>query len=453
MGSYAALSIGGYELFQTKSYVDPLAMSVFTERDRIARLVPDHGQAVERASAIPGTWKRADLLELADDVLVDIRYRASAAAVAERLDVMAISLARVRDGFERRLRERADDIADALEDETVSRSAVAQMLREATFSDWSTAFQEFMASDLHPGWPSLAPASLRTEMMRYIDAEADEAFFGLPGDARWLLRAAVEVLGPDAVVEYDIGELVRSGWYELQQPIAAEANRDLQAAARANAPVIVLTEGSSDAAALRLALQVLSPHLIGYVTFYDFHGMNAAGGAGSLAATVRAIAAAGVVNRTIAVFDNDTAGRDAIRSLSSAALPESLCVITLPELELARAYPTRGPQGESTQDVNGLAASLEMYFGEDVLRDPEGHLTPVEWSNLDRGMGAWHGALQRKGQLQERFVDKVRRAAKEPELLESLDWAGMRLIIDRLVHAFDRTDASPDVRSRSESGL
>lgn len=433
MGSYAVLSIAGYELIKSKSYVDQVAMSVFTERDRIALLIPDQGVA----EPIPADWSLSNLVELPEDTRVDIRYRASSAAVAERLEVMGVSLARIRGAFEARLRERADEIAEAMDDGGVSRAALAQMLRAATFLDWSAAFRELMASDVHPGWPFNAHEALRTEMMRFIDDESDETFFGLPGDARWLVRAAAEVCGPDAIIEYDIGELVRSGWYELHEPVAAEAIDGLRRAARDNAPVVVLTEGSTDAAALSLGLGLLAPHLVGYLTFLDFHGSNAAGGAGALATTVKALAAAGVINRALALFDNDAAGRDAIRGLSGTGLPDSVRVTTLPELALARSYPTHGPSGAAVQDVNGLAGSLELYFGEDVLRGPAGELMPVVWRAYDRGIGSWQGALEDKALLQARFADKVGQASRNPRLLESLDWSGMRQIIDAVVHAFD----------------
>lgn len=337
MGSYAPLSIAGYELFQTKSFVDPVAMSVFTERDRVAVLVQPGEPVDDRAEPIPPDWTDSDLIGLPDEPTIYVGYRATSRAVAERLEAMGVSLAHVRAAFERRLHERADEIAEAMEEESVPRSALSQMLREATFLDWSSAFQELMADDIHPAWPFTPPEALRTEMMRFIATESEnDSFFGLPGDARWLLRAATEVCGPDVVVEYDISELVGGGWYELHQPVAEEAVAGLRRDARHNAPTMVLTEGSTDAVALEAAVGLLAPHLIDYLTFLDFHGANAAGGTGALVATVRGFAAAGVLNRAVALFDNDTAGRAAIRALERTRLPESIRVATLPDLALGR---------------------------------------------------------------------------------------------------------------------
>jgi hypothetical protein len=438
VGSYAPLTIGGYELFQTKSYVDPVAMSVFSERDRVALLTSTAEGSTAASTPIPDAWSRSDLVEYQDDddIRARIVYRASSGAVADRLEAMGISIEEVRAAFERRLAQQADDIAEAAEDDDVSRVGLSSMLREATFLDWSAAFQEFMAGDIHPAWPSVAPHALRTEMMRFIAEEAEDTLFGLPGDARWLLRAVTEVCGPELVVEYDITELVLSGYYELDERVAERAITGLREGAPHNAPLVVLTEGSSDAFALAESLSVLAPHLAGYVTFPDFQGANAAGGTSHLVAAVRAFAAAGILNRTIALFDNDVAGRAAIHSLARTRLPASLRVTTLPELPIARDYPTRGPSGASREDVNGRAASIELYFGNDVLRSADDALMPITWGGRDRALDDWQGEVADKAELQRRFQEKLRRTRENPSLIETLDWSGMRLIINHILRAF-----------------
>ena len=442
MGSYASLSIAGYELFQTQSFVDPVAMSVFTERDRVAVLLPREATADSRATDIPADWTDSDLVDLPPEMTVSICYRASSRVVAERLEAMGVFLGEVRAAFEKRLRDRAQEIADAMEADELPRPALGQMLREATFLDWSAAFHELITDDIHPAWPFRAPRELRTEMMQFIvDESEQEAFFGLPGDARWLLRAATEVCGPDVVVEYDITDLVQGGWYELQEPVAEKAIAGLRQEASHNTPTIVLTEGSTDAAILEGAVRLLAPHLVGYINFLDFHGSNAAGGSGTLVNTVRAFAAAGVMNRVLALFDNDTAGRAAIRSLDRTRLPASLHIATLPDLELGRDYPTTGPTGSALQDVNGRAASLELYFGRDVLQQDNGELTPIAWKSYDPAVGDWQGELLNKSLLQGRFAEKVRRAASNPQLVTSLDWTGMRQIIQLAIYAFSGSDA------------
>lgn len=58
-------------------------------------------------------------------------------------------------------------------------------------------------------------------------------------------------------------------------------------------------------------------------------------------------------------------------------------VMQYPDLDLPRAYPALGPPtvddkaaSVAVADVNGLATSIELYPGRDVLTDEGGHLYP-----------------------------------------------------------------------------
>jgi hypothetical protein len=119
---------------------------------------------------------------------------------------------------------------------------------------------------------------------------------------------------------------------------------------------------------------------------------------------------------------------------------------------LVAGNPTIGPTGAAAQNVNGRAGSLELYFGEDVLRRRTGDLTPVEWRSYDSAVGDWQGELLDKALLQQRFAEKTRRALEDPGLLESLDWTGIRQIIDRVLYAFAEPyeSGASEVESSSE---
>jgi hypothetical protein len=87
-------------------------------------------------------------------------------------------------------------------------------------------------------------------------------------------------------------------------------------------------------------------------------------------------------------------------------------------------------------DINGLAGSLELYFGLDVLRDGDGNLSPVQWRGYVDGVKRYQGEILDKARLQARFREKLRSCREEPRLIESTDWEGMRAILDRLRSAF-----------------
>lgn len=62
------------------------------------------------------------------------------------------------------------------------------------------------------------------------------------------------------------------------------------------------------------------------------------------------------------------------------------------------------------EDVNGRAASLELYFGEDVLRQTDGGLTSVQWTGYSKKQASYQGEILNKVQLQKRFRAKLKSA-------------------------------------------
>jgi hypothetical protein len=126
-----------------------------------------------------------------------------------------------------------------------------------------------------------------------------------------------------------------------------------------------------------------------------------------------------------------------MRPLQRVALPTTVRVLQLPPLPLGSQYPTVGPTGRADADVNGSAGSIELYFGEDILRRADGKLTPVIWKAYDPSLGRYQGELEDKGRLQGAYRAKLR-ASREAGSPDG-DWSGMSLILSRLVNAFTPT--------------
>jgi hypothetical protein len=197
-----------------------------------------------------------------------------------------------------------------------------------------------------------------------------------------------------------------------------------------------LTEGTTDAEVLSQAIDILAPHLSGYIRFLDYD-FKPEGGASALVRAVRAFAAAGISNRVIALFDNDTAATEALMLLDEKRLPSNFRVCQLPHLPLATDYPTLGPSGLSRMNVNGLAVSVEMFFGEDILRSIENDLPPVQWRGYMSKIGRYQGELMHKASLQVEFRKRAQESLKRGETLPGEDWSGMRLLLHQLTSAFD----------------
>jgi len=264
----------------------------------------------------------------------------------------------------------------------------------------------------------------------------DEDFAFEYSDIRYFLRAILELFEADELLILDYTKLVHAGYYSEQDALRDLAIEELSEGFATNQKVVILTEGSTDTLILRRTLDVLYPHLRDFYSFVDFSAANLAGGAGALANTVKTFVGSGIQNRAVALFDNDTAAKDALRALSSVELPDNVKVVQLPTLDLAEDYPTIGPQGRVNININGLACSIELYFGSDVLADPEHGFVPIQWKGYNQTLSQYQGEILDKSRLQERYLRIVSEAEASQETKNSHDWDPMAKVFETLFEAF-----------------
>lgn len=364
--------------------------------------------------------------------LEQVQLRAAGKVVADRLDVMGIDAASILADLDEMLETKAEGLINGKFfawsiDEHQRKVSEGQRIQGMTGRDWARR----LASAVNP------------------DSSLDKN----PDDQRWLLGLisewetrrrlrAVLLAIPDAEVVLEIPFDPDYPWLGVDQKIiASESQKKMYQTAATHVPAIVLTEGKTDAEFLRDSLEVLYPHLTDLVRFMDYEQRPEAG-IGALMRGVRAFAAAGIANRVIAIFDNDTAAvnelrkLDELRELGRIRLPEHICVMKYPDLDFARNYPTLGPptvnhpHGSPEQaDINGLAASIELYLGRDVLMAEDGSLRPVQWKAFILEMNNYQGVVTGKREIQESFRAKVSIAKRSPETIKDQDWKGLSLIL------------------------
>ena len=440
MGSYCQLEIAGHGFLGSKSYVDDVLMTLFDESDRqvTERRIDD----ADPDSAGPDDEPEFETL---------YQYRLDAAGAKHRLDILGFTVARARDAFEHGIQELLsvdDDEGSSFYcgpswlDEGDERRSFVESL---AFERWGEGLREFLASGIvAPLWGENAEKESRLDpLVRFIaGAEWDEDFlYGFPRcDPRLFMRAVLEFTDESIPVVLDYSDLVYGGYYEEPAQLARNARASIQREFVATARTIVLTEGSTDSEFLSKSLAALYPHLVPLYSFIDFAGPNMEGGTGNLVRIVKGFIGCGVANRVIAIFDNDTAAADALRSLESVDLPEHFRILQYPRLPYADDYPTIGPQGQANLDVNGLAGSIELYFGLDVLRN-DGQAMPVQWKGFIAPIGKYQGEVLDKRRLQQQFRRKVESTSDPREARESPDWIGMRLILESIFVAFDAEEA------------
>lgn len=454
MSSYARLTLGSLPLEESRNHVDPELIWLFRPSDKqieqLTRRDPDRLRdyiAEEHINYFsdehPYTY---------------VEYRCSAEEVRDRLELKGFTLesakTRFYSGLEHDIR-RTDPLVQAdraFEQLRPAREEELRVLRSLTIENWLEAVNRIKEDQLTKDIIESIPSHDEDlPLLRYM-LQFPGKLYGFPGpgydvpkyDYLLFLRLVIESSPPSDELVYDLSPLAFGGYIEAEDDFVSLAESDTDTTAVFSQSVIILTEGTTDRNFLERSLYLLYPHLARYFHFFEFdlnRDNRLGGGVGNLANLVRAFAGASVRHRVLALFDNDTASKDALRNLDPSLLPENIIFRYYPELPLAENYPTVGPTGRTTMNVNGLAGGIELYLGRDVLEGEDGQLIPVQWTGFNQGVGAYQGVLLNKSAIQRRFREKLDMCESCPDQLDCYDWDGMRAILDVMRTAFHSLDS------------
>jgi HEPN/Toprim N-terminal domain 1 len=410
MGSYAEFWLESLFIGSTKNAFDPNLMQLFRASDKRV-----HRCAVKELPQPRHHW--ASYME-PDEIVDAVYYTAPVPLVKDRLELKGYTLDTAKRAFAKRMRAQAKEYKHearaGLEDYYENKAKLLKALDE---DKWTATLRHIKEAGLDtPEW------------------------FGFEGiNLNVPLRLALEIRTDQDNCVYDVTDLITQEYFDKSEDFVALASEPTLDERTSRSKIIILTEGKSDGRILSESMRLLYPHLADYFAFMDFEGARVEGGAPHLAKIVKAFAGAGIVNKTIAIFANDTAGQDAIRSLREIKLPGNLSVLRLPELKALCRYPTIGPSGLTNMNINGKAASIELYLGDDVLRG-NGKLQPVKWSSYIASMGQYQGEILGKDKIHKRFREKLARQRNRPNLTQDPNWSGLCTIMSGIFSAFHRFD-------------
>lgn len=426
MGSYCQLYIDEYPVFSSKSYVSPAVMTMFREGDKalFQRRFRERNQV---------EWGHVDPDD--DDFETAVEYRAKVKDLRQRLDVIGFSLGRARSEFNEvksaeieKLKEWSKDDDHSLWEDTI------RVLEESSFEDYMSAYKEILGSNIHPVY-YLKENESASELIKYMLKDNDEFFWGFPcHDFRCFFRVLLEIAPSESEAVQDISDLVSSGYYDETDKVCHIALEEMIGDYAVSSKIIVLTEGSTDTEFLNKSLKLLYPHLYDYYTFMDF-GFKPPGGVGPLVNAVKSFAGAGIENRVIALFDNDTAAFSAVESLKNIAIPNNIVITHYPDISLGDSYPALGPNGKSLQNINGLACGIELYLGKDVL-EKDGELIPIQWKGFDSRISRYQGEILEKANIQDRFRDKASQCSQDKNNIPSTKWEEMHQLFQHVFGVF-----------------
>lgn len=328
MTSSFTLNISGFEVWSNKQEIPAELLTVFTEADRKESRIPDPCDRSRRITAYT--------------------YSETASSIRQRLDIMGFTISKC---------EKAYNAFNKLKRAQFRRrqadSSLPQILRETrpkllSFNRWKEAMRQAIDHKIYEWNVEEFISVPGTDFARLIAKETgyDYAAYSFPVvDIRYFLRAVLEVCSPNESVVLDYTDLVYAGWYSRTAKPATSARERIAWQYSSHEKIVVVTEGSSDSRILSKAIRLLYHHLADYYSFSDFAAANAQGSAGDVIRTVKAFISNGIKNRVIGLLDNDAAAEDAMRGLSRVSLPKNVKILRLPDTDIAKMYPTIGPQG------------------------------------------------------------------------------------------------------------
>lgn len=436
MGQYCELYISDYPIATSKNEIDPFILSLFQPEDlkSFTRKISERNQLL---------YGRGDTDD--EEYEKAVEYSNTSKSIKDRLEIMGFTLKKVKAEFQIDKQESVDSLKYYIKNKTFGDSEdiykrleiEAKLLESSSFEDFLQASKEIIDNKYrYKVKVEELPKETNSLILYLLEYDNGLDRFPYNHDLRVLLRALLEITPNDSKITYDITELIDSEREDDIEEIYEDTIQNITYDYELGEKFLILTEGSTDIQILQDAMNVLYPHLRGYYSFMDFGISNAAGSTSSLVASVKSFVGAGIKNRVIALFDNDTAAESAIRGLNKTLIPGNIKILKYPDIKLAEDYPTLGPTGISNMNVNGLACSIELYLGKDILQNDNGYI-PIQWKGYDQAVGKYQGEVTDKLTIQKKFQIKVGECLQDRNKIVSDNWVELEKLLKTVFNAFN----------------
>jgi hypothetical protein len=421
MGRTANLLFENYIIASTND-LDPEVLTMFQEDDLHVDIIKQEGDTVFEAKAY---------------------FQNTIGNIVDRLNIIGY-LKELVQGFYidhlqfdiKKLREHLNSLKEGEEELKKKIETDIRLLQNASISDFNEALEILINEKIYIHNKNTYKGN--NYYCRYLLEGNNSIFDKYPDNSINNIILGISESFPDSsLITYDYSDLIDYSFFEPSVYGAFQyAKSFINYGYKLGEKIIILTEGSTDIKILQSAIELLYPHLKDYYYFMDFHSSNASGSTSSLVNTIKSFVGAGLKNKIIALFDNDTAAREALTSLKAIKIPKTISIQHLPYLAFAENYPTIGPAGFTAMDINGMACSIEMYLGNKFIKDENGYI-PVQWKGFSVKMGDYQGEILKKESIQNKFfayIDEVRQGTTE---VDRDDFENLELIFDQIFNAFD----------------
>lgn len=192
----------------------------------------------------------------------------------------------------------------------------------------------------------------------------------------------------DIIWEY--ADVVENGWI-LEEYIIPKLTTQEK--------ILIVTEGSSDTDIIKKCIKLLYSDIADFFDFIDMEKNYPFTGTGNLKNFVKGLSKINILNNILVILDNDTAGKSVYNDIKGIDLPNNLKVITLPNYKDFVNFKCKGPQGNSIENINGKAVSIECFLDHSSIDDE----IYVRWTGFNDKLMQYQGNIEPKNLLIKSF--------------------------------------------------
>jgi len=314
-----------------------------------------------------------------------------------------------------------------------------------TFLKWKNSIKKYVEYGLKYGLfrPDKNKLKISTECDKiiYYSENSDEyGFFGLKFDdesIKYTFRLLLEYCDDDNIVSLNVTNLFNWSYNcvdDIKIGNVIEKN-------------IVLVEGSSDKNILEFGLKYFYPHLFNLFYFMDFDlgGKVREGSCEMLSKNIITFIASRLKAKFIAVYDNDTVGIFAKNKLEydlKNIIPSNFRIMTYPNIERAKRYPTIGTNNKIIDDnINGRACSIEVYLPSSIIKS-DNAFYPIQWSALKEckigevKIENYQGVITNKDLIKKECFKLIKEINEGYKKFDDNEWNEIKKIIKQIVFSF-----------------
>ena len=340
----------------------------------------------------PNDWK--DIKYYYADNVVESKkgYSRELALVKPRLDLLGYTLENIKAIYESAYTEYCDVMGEYADSvltfeeyfNVFSKINLSKVNTLTEDDDWD--FGEYVTKCI------FEDKEIQRLLKKYsLGRKSGEFYENLP--PRLLVRVLCEnPTAKDLPLQWYMADHVQNGWSKEEDLSPKLEDKD---------KILIVTEGKSDTFILQTSINKLFPAISDFFYFIDMEENYPFTGTGNLYNFASGLTKIKIQNKTIIVFDNDEAG-----IFSYKKCKEKLDAISnlkfyhLPNMDEFKYFLTVGPTGDSYQDINGKAVSIECFLDLDFNSSKA---PKVRWTIYNEKSNKYQGALISKDEYTRTF--------------------------------------------------